>query len=116
MGRLRANPQKYVQELLKIEWNQLDQLNDLESMVTFWNKSNKKVLDILAPLSTRKVSKKKVKELPPDAMKAQRKYNKMKKDLREKTCEKLFNCSQCDKTFNVADKDEVRAYRKQRKF
>ena len=67
-------------------------------MVKFWGKSTTSVLDIIAPEKTRKVSKKKIKELPPNVVEAQRQCSKMKKDLRAKEkSEKPFNCSQCDK-------------------
>ena len=96
--KLRANPSRFNQELDKIDWRQLDEQDDLDSMVDFWKKSTTSVLNILAPEGVRKVSKKKVKLLPQHVRDAQRKCNKMKKDLMmHEKGEKPFNCSQCDK-------------------
>ena len=60
LRKLRANPTKFGQKLAEVDWTQLEG-KALDSMVSFWIKSTTNALDDLAPLKTRKVSKKKIK-------------------------------------------------------
>ena len=58
MRKLRKNPNLFLNELSKIEWESLANMNDINDMEEFWTSQINKCLNILAPVKTRKVKQK----------------------------------------------------------
>ena len=65
MRKLRANPNKFGEELRKIDWTYItsgdDRANivDVDDIVNYWTESVQNVLDLLAPKKSKSIGKKK---------------------------------------------------------
>ena len=58
MRKLRANPERFIKDLAKIDWK-IDKDMDVDDMVDNWNSGVKKALDALAEKKTRNLAKRK---------------------------------------------------------
>ena len=78
---LRKNPEFFLNELRNIGWESLKDMEDVDSMVPFWNIEINKRMDISAPWKSRKVKKKKI-DLPNEVKSAIKERNEMKKKVK----------------------------------
>ena len=77
---LRKNPEFFLNELRNIGWESLKDMEDVDSMVPFWNIEINKCMDISAPWKSRKVKKKRI-DLPNEVKSAIKERNEMKKKV-----------------------------------
>ena len=77
---LRKNPEFFLNELRNIGWESLKDMEDVDSMVPFWNIEINKCMDISAPWKSRKVKKKRI-DLPNEVKSAIKDRNEMKKKV-----------------------------------
>ena len=59
LRKLRSNPQFFQKKLSNINWESLVDMEDVDTMVTFWTTEINKVLDFVAPCKTRRIKQKK---------------------------------------------------------
>ena len=87
MRKLRANPNKFVEELRKIDWTYItsgdDRANivDVDDIVNYWTESVQNVLDLLAPKKSKSIGKKKKVQLPPSVKQKLQRRNEMAKEI-----------------------------------
>ena len=87
MRKLRANPNKFVEELRKIDWTCItsgdDTANivDVDDIVNYWTESVQNVLDLLAPKKSKSIGKKKKVQLPPSVKQKLQRRNEMAKEI-----------------------------------
>ena len=77
---MRKNPESFLNELRNIGWESLKDMEDVDSMVPFWNIEINKRMDISAPWKARKVKKKRI-DLPNEVKSAIKERNEMKKKV-----------------------------------
>ena len=55
---LRSNPKSFLNELFKADWDLFVEMTDVDEMVDLWTREINRCLDIVAPMKTRRVHKK----------------------------------------------------------
>ena len=109
MRKLRANPNKFVEELRKIDWTCInsgdDRANmvDVDDIVNYWTESVQNVLDLLAPKKSKSIGKKKKVQLPP--------YVKLKLQRRNEMAKEISQAEE-----GHVSKEMVREYKKHKNF